>query len=186
MSAYWVERLKRGNVVITVDSIPERAGMLREAFGCYPSGVTAVCAVVDAEPVGMAISSFTAVSLYPPLLSVCVQNTSTTWPKLRTCGRLGLSVLAENQADAGRRLAMKTGDRFSKLAWHSSVEGALFVLGATAWFDCSVQDEVPAGDHLVAMLAIHGLQTKPDVAPLVFHGSRFWKLDPSELDLEGP
>lgn len=67
---------------------------LRRAFGCFPSGIT-VCALVDGTPVGMAASSFTSVSLAPPLVSVCIQHTSTTWPVLRNRPRLGLSVLAE-------------------------------------------------------------------------------------------
>ncbi|MFE4956117.1 flavin reductase family protein [Streptomyces sp. NPDC056653] len=170
--------------MITVDSNPEREAALRQAFACFPSGVTAMCALFDNEPVGMAVSSFTSVSMEPPLLSVCVQNTSGTWPKLRERPRLGLSVLAEDQAAAGRRLAMKTGDRFADLALHPTTDGALFVLGAAAWFDCSIQAEVPAGDHVVVLLEVHGLQAEPDVAPLVFHGSRFRRLDARELVAE--
>lgn len=170
--------------MITVDSIQQRATVLRQAFACFPTGVLAMCAVSGNEPVGMAVSSFTSVSLDPPLLSVCVQNTSSTWPTLRQHPKLGLSVLAEDQAVAGKRLAMKHGDRFADLAWHPSAEGALFVLEATAWFDCSVHTEVLAGDHTVVLLEVSGLQTRPDVAPLVFHGSRFRRLDTGELDGE--
>src|SRR3546814_7956938 len=57
---------------------------LRAAFGCFPSGITAVCALIDGKPVGMAASSFTSVSLDPPLVSVCIQNRSKTWRQLRS------------------------------------------------------------------------------------------------------
>ncbi|ROS32173.1 flavin reductase family protein [Amycolatopsis thermoflava] len=170
--------------MIIVDSIEERRSVLRQAFACFPTGVTAVCALSEEGPVGMAVSSFTSVSLDPPLLSVCMQNSSSTWPKLRYRPKLGLSVLAEDQAAAGRRLSLKSGDRFAGLDWQVSEDGALFVLGATAWFDCSVHTEVPAGDHTVVLLEVHGLQTKPDVAPLVFHGSRFRRLDDNDLVVE--
>ncbi|SMC71554.1 flavin reductase family protein [Lentzea albidocapillata] len=167
--------------MIIVQSIDDRATVLRQAFACFPSGVTAICALSVDEPVGMAISSFTSVSLDPALLSICVQNTSATWPKLRAYPRLGLSVLAEHQTAAGRRLAMKNGDRFAGVEWQTSNDGALFVLGASAWFDCSIKAEVPAGDHTVVLLEVHGLQAKPDVPPLVFHGSRFRRLEVDEL-----
>lgn len=170
--------------MITMDSVEERVTVLRQAFACFPTGVTAVCALSEEGPVGMAVSSFTSVSLDPPLLSVCVQNSSSTWPKLRHRDKLGLSVLAHDQAAAGRRLSLKDGDRFADLAWQVSDDGALFVLGATAWFDCSVHTEVPAGDHTMVLLEVHGLQTTPDVAPLVFHGSRFRRLDDSEPVVE--
>ncbi|WP_410638545.1 flavin reductase family protein [Amycolatopsis sp. lyj-346] len=167
--------------MIIVPSTEDRATVLRQAFACFPSGVTAMCAVSGGEPAGMAVSSFTSVSLDPALLSVCVQNTSATWPKLRASPRLGLSVLAEHQTAAGRRLAMKTGDRFAGLEWQTSDDGALFVLGASAWFDCAIQAEVPAGDHTVVLLAVHGVHANPDVPPLVFHGSRFRRLENDEL-----
>ncbi|RHW28345.1 flavin reductase [Nocardioides immobilis] len=170
--------------MITVESLPQRADVLRQAFGCFPSGVTAVCAVGEEGPVGMAVSSFTSVSLAPPLLSVCVQSSSSTWPKLRESPRLGVSVLAEHQAVSGRRLSMKTGDRFAGMAWSASPEGALFVSGAAASFDCAIHAEVPAGDHTMVLLAVLGLQAMPDVAPLVFHGSRFRRLETEESVME--
>lgn len=170
--------------MFTVDSISEYGPGLRNAFACYPSGVVAVCALIGNEPVGMAVSSFTSVSLDPALLSVCMQNTSGTWPKLRERPRLGLSILAESQAEAGRQLAMKVGDRFADVAWRATAEDGLFIAGAAAWFDCSVHAEVPAGDHVVVLLEVHGLRTEPDIEPLVFHGSRFRRLDATESGRE--
>ena len=67
------------------------AKRLREAFGVFPSGVVAVAAEVDGELVGLAASSFTSVSLEPPLVSFSIANTSKTWPTLRRAERLGLT-----------------------------------------------------------------------------------------------
>lgn len=153
---------------------------LRKAFGCFPSGVTAVCALVGGEPVGMAVSSFTSVSLTPPLLSVCIQESSSTWPRLRDLKRLGLSVLAEDQDAACRRLADKDRDRFAGVHWRATPDGAVFVDGASAWFECSLSTELPGGDHTIALLEIHRLRTDPATSPLVFHGSRFRRLEPND------
>ncbi|MDW3458670.1 flavin reductase, partial [Escherichia coli] len=46
--------------------------MLRDAFGAFPTGVVAVAAQVDGRLVGLAASSFTSVSLEPPLVSFAV------------------------------------------------------------------------------------------------------------------
>lgn len=150
---------------------------LRRAYGCFPSGVTAICALDGAgTPVGMAASSFTSVSVEPALVSVCVQTSSTTWPRLRGLPRLGVSVLAEEQNAAAQRLAMKSGDRFAELDWVGTDDGGILVRGAVAWLDCSIHAEVTAGDHEIVLLAIHALRADPDRAPLVFHGSRFRQL----------
>ncbi|TDD38396.1 flavin reductase [Actinomadura sp. KC06] len=151
---------------------------LRRTFGCFPSGVTAVCALIDGAPAGMAASSFTSVSLDPPLVSICVQNTSATWPRLRRASRLGLSVLAENHNEACLRLSRKEGDRFDGVDWEPRPGGGVFVLDAAAWLDCRRHDEIPAGDHLIVLLEVLGLLARPETPPLVFHTSRFRRLAP--------
>jgi flavin reductase (DIM6/NTAB) family NADH-FMN oxidoreductase RutF len=162
--------------MIRMDTVTADAAGLREVFGCFPSGVTAVCALVDGVPVGMAASSFTSVSMTPPLVSVCVQDSSTTWPKLRARSRLGLSVLAEGHDAACRALSMKHGDRFADVDWEVGEDGGVYVHGSSAWLDCSLHAELPAGDHSIALLRIHGARADADRPPLVFHGSRFRRL----------
>lgn len=149
---------------------------LRAAFGRFPSGVTAVCALDGDTPVGLAASSFVGVSMDPPLVGVCVQHTSTTWPRLRERPRLGLSVLGDTQDAACRRLASRTGDRFAGLTRHHTGQGALFLEGATAWLDCAVERTVPAGDHDLALFRVHRQCVHPGHGPLVFHASGFHTL----------
>lgn len=159
--------------MITLDAPSGDTKSLRRAYGCFPSGVTAVCGMLDGAPVGMVASSFTSVSLDPPLVSICVQDTSRTWPRLRRCTRLGVSVLAADHDATVRKLASKEGDRFAGVAWDVADGGAVLLHGATAWLGCSVQAELPAGDHTIVLLRIHGLRAQPEATPLVFHGSRF-------------
>ncbi|WP_354090247.1 flavin reductase family protein [Brevundimonas faecalis] len=52
-------------------------------FGRFPTGVTALCAMDQDNPVGMTASAFVAVSLNPPLVSVCIKQGSWTWRRLR-------------------------------------------------------------------------------------------------------
>lgn len=162
--------------MLTVDeSISD--DVLRKAYGCFPSGVAATCAIVDGVPVGMVVSSFTSVSLDPPLVSVCIGNQSRTWRRLRTARRTGLSILGAGHERACRQLAAKDGDRFAGLAVRTLRNGAIFLEGASAWLDCEPHAEFPAGDHRIVLLRLRGLQTYSATAPLVFHQSTFRQLD---------
>ena len=109
-------------------------------------------------------------------MSVCVQNSSTTWPRLRGRPQLGVSVLAEDHGEACLSLSRKVGDRFAGVRWVQQTSGSVFVHGASAWLDCRVHSEVPAGDHTIVLLEICALGADPDTPPLVFHGSRFRRL----------
>ena len=152
------------------------AAVLRQTYGCFPSGVTALCAMLDGKPVGMAASSFTSVSIDPPLVSICVAETSTTWPLLRSAPRLGVSVLGESHEVAARQLSARNGDRFAGLGLDVTDDGAVLIEGSTAWLDCTIENELPAGDHSIVLLRIRALTPHLDIAPLVFHGSKFRSL----------
>ncbi|WP_232622162.1 flavin reductase family protein [Rhodococcus rhodochrous] len=154
---------------------PIEASDLRRVFGCFPSGVTAVCTLVDGEPVGLAASSFTSVSLDPPLVSVCLQHSSRTLPLLRHADRVGVTILSHDQDGICRTLA-GAENRFAGVEWVSGEGGAVFVEDGTAWFECSVYEEFSAGDHTILVLQVYatGMDTSSD--PLVFHSSRFRRL----------
>ena len=160
--------------------------LLRQAFGCFPSGVLALSGLLpDGTPVGMAVSAFVPVSLDPPLVQVCIQRSSTTWPVLQQLPRLGLSVLAEEHGSVARSLASRTGDRFAGVHWEANASGAVFVHGSTLWLETSLESEYVAGDHSMCLLRIWSIDSHPEVTPLVYHGSHFRLLQPG-LETELP
>jgi flavin reductase (DIM6/NTAB) family NADH-FMN oxidoreductase RutF len=146
---------------------------LRKAFSFFPSGVTAICAYIDDEPVGMAASSFTSVSLQPPLVSVCIARSSETWARLRLTEQIGISVLASHHDLVCRQLAAKSGNRFADVDWYLSPEGVVRIEGAALHLDVSLHSELPGGDHDIALFRVERFEAEPEVPPLVFHRSRF-------------
>lgn len=157
-------------------------GALKRAFSCFPSGVVAVCCRIvgptgETELVGMAASAFTTVSLDPPLVSVCVQNSSSTWPRLRDAPAIGVSVFAHDQSHLCRQLAGPAESRFDDITPFGTDDGALFIPESAATLVCSLHNELPAGDHTLVLLRIEALDCDPDVEPLVFHASTFRALE---------
>lgn len=165
------------NILRTISEDAE----LRHVFGRFPTGVTALCALDRDTPVGMTASAFTAISLNPQLVSVCIKHGSGTWQQLRTLERIGISFLGHGHATTARQLAQKTGDRFHGLDYEATPEGALFLANATAWLECSVEKEIAAGDHDIVLFRLHRAAVSDEVMPLVFHSSDFHTLQPIGL-----
>ena len=161
---------------ISFDSLTLEPGRLRDASSSFPNGVTAVCAMVGGRPVGMVATSFGVVSEDPGLASVCIRRESNRWKALRALPRLGLSLMSQSQGATCRRLNFAEGDPFASVGWRSEPDGAVLVHDASLWLDCSVQNEVDAGDHLIVVLDLHGLWVNPETPPLVWHGRRFRQL----------
>jgi flavin reductase (DIM6/NTAB) family NADH-FMN oxidoreductase RutF len=149
---------------------------LRKAFGVFPTGVVAVAAQVDGRLTGLAASSFTSVSLDPPLVSFSVANTSRTWPDLRRAAHLGVTVLADHHGEVCRQLAGPVGHRFDGIAVTATDQGAVTLEGGLARFDCTIYREVEAGDHLIVLLRLHAVDHPGAGSPLVFHRSGFGRL----------
>lgn len=151
---------------------------LRRLFGRFPTGVSALCAMAQDEPVGMTASAFVAVSLSPPLVSVCIKHGSATWRQLRARDRVGISFLSHTQSATARQLAQRTGDRFLGLDYGTTPAGAVFLTNATAWLECSVEKDIAAGDHDIVLFRLHRAAVADGVMPLVFHSSDFHTLAP--------
>ncbi|WP_308194722.1 flavin reductase family protein [Pseudonocardia kujensis] len=96
-----------------------------------------------------------------------------TWPQLRNRRRIGVSVISEKHASVRRRLARRGLDRFADIDGEIGEDRKALIRDASAWLSCSLHDELPAGDHTIALLAIHRAHARPDVTPLVFHRSTF-------------
>lgn len=151
-------------------------GKLRKAFGIFPTGVVAVAAAVESRIVGLAASSFTSVSLEPPLVSVSIANSSQTWPELKRARHLGVTVLADHHRAVARQLAGPPEHRFAGLPVALSDNGAVTLTDGLAHFDTTIFREVEAGDHTIVLLRLHAVEHADHSAPLVFHRSGFGRL----------
>ncbi len=162
-----------GSFPTNQDLDPKR---LRAAFGVFPSGVVAVAAEVDGALVGLAASSFTSVSIDPPLVQFSVANTSKTWPDLRRADHLGVTILADHHGEVCRRLAGDVAHRFDDVDVTATDDGAVTLDDGLAMFDTSVYREVEAGDHTIVLLRLHAVRHADTSLPLVFHRSGFGRL----------
>ena len=153
---------------------------LRNVFAHFPSGLVVIAALGADGPVGLIASTFTTVSLDPPLISVNIGRSSTTLPSLAAADHWGVSVLSADQAHIADLLRRPAAQRFDGIDWTSSDTGAVHVDGVTAGFGTRVDRIIPAGDHVIALLEVHHHHaTGSD--PLVFHRSRFRRLENEDL-----
>ncbi|MGC5344424.1 flavin reductase family protein [Streptomyces sp. DT24] len=152
----------------------------RTVLGHFCTGVTVVTSIDRGGPAGFTCQSFSALSLDPPLVLVCVRKESATWPGIRRSGRFAVSVLAADQRSIGDRFARSGIDRFAGTEWRPSPAGLPLISGALAWIECSVTDEIDAGDHTVVVAAVTGLETGTAGAPLLFHRGRYLEFDMRE------
>lgn len=123
---------------------------LRNAFGAFMTGVTVVTAHdADGRPIGFTANSFASVSLDPPLLLVCIARSSRNYAVFTTASGFAVNVLAETQKEVSNTFARPVEDRFASVDWMTGPNGAPVFPGAAAWFDCTAERVIEAGDHAI-------------------------------------
>jgi 3-hydroxy-9,10-secoandrosta-1,3,5(10)-triene-9,17-dione monooxygenase reductase component len=155
------------------------AHRFRRVLGRFPTGVVLVTATTPDGPVGMAVNSFSSVSLDPPLVSFCAARTSSTWPRVRAAGTFAVNVLGEHHAEVSRRFARKGADRFAGLVHRSGATGAPVLDGVAAHLDCELHAVHEGGDHVIVLGRVVHLDADEGVRPLVFHGGDYCGLQSS-------
>lgn len=132
----------------------------RAICGLFPSGVTVVTRRLDdGRPYGMTVSSFTSVSLDPPLILVCIDAAAKFVDGLKPELPFVVNVLGENQEALAKRFSNRQQDsRFSGVAWKAGWADVPRLDGTVASFSCSLDQIVEAGDHFVLIGAVRKLE----------------------------
>jgi flavin reductase (DIM6/NTAB) family NADH-FMN oxidoreductase RutF len=166
-----VERLQLAH-----DAVYEKAS-LRRVLGAFATGVTVVTAGGNL-PHGMTANSFTAVSLDPPLILVCVGRDAMMHDVLDQQTTFAVSILAADQAEVARYFADKRRpvgrDQFDAVPWSpGAYSGAPLIDGALAHLECEREHRHEAGDHTIYVGRLLSLWRRPGDDALLFLNGQF-------------
>ncbi|MBZ5576920.1 MAG: flavin reductase family protein [Acidobacteriia bacterium] len=148
----------------------------RQACGRFATGVT-VASVTDETGAahGLTVSSFTSVSLDPPLILICLGHEVTMIEAFRRARHFGINILREEDRNISNRFATKGLDRFDGVAWRPGQTGAPVFDCALTILECETHQRITAGDH--DLLIGRVVRTRiEDGAPLVHYASRYRRL----------
>jgi flavin reductase (DIM6/NTAB) family NADH-FMN oxidoreductase RutF len=131
--------------------------------------------VVDDVWHGVTASSFSSVSLDPPLVSVCLARTAFVHDLVVRRGVFGVTVLGKDHADLGQRFARydPAVDRVAGNDWETAKSGAPLLSSALSWLDCEVSSAYDGGDHTIFVGTVLAAATPRTTSPLLYH-SRTW------------
>jgi flavin reductase (DIM6/NTAB) family NADH-FMN oxidoreductase RutF len=152
---------------------------LRAALGRFATGVTIVTArSPDGRPVGLTVNSFNSVSLEPPRVLWSLSQAASSMPTFAAGVDYAIHVLAADQRGLAERFASKGVDRWQGLAYREGLGGVPLLDGAVAVFECRQRSRYPEGDHVIFVGDVLRCQHRSDLAPLLYHGGRFYTEHP--------
>jgi len=129
---------------------------------------------------GMTASSFTSVSLDPPLVLFCADKRARSGTAVGPAGFFAVNILDESQRDLSELFSGKGTDeeRSEKLAHigETGVTGAPILTSALGWLDCRVERVIDAGDHIIYVGLVVASSVRGEGQPLVYWNGHYREL----------
>lgn len=105
----------------------------------WASGIGIATTAVEGVRYGLTVSSFTSVSIYPPIVLISVHKEAQAHDPLLQAGVFGVTLLSTDQQRLSERFAGRMDpdkDRFDGLESFELITGSPLLPGGLAFFDC--------------------------------------------------
>lgn len=147
----------------------ERA--LRDALGCFGTGVTIVTCTTPDGPLGMTANSFSSVSLDPPLVLWSPAIASARHDAFVAAHNFAIHVLAADQSHLALQFS-RGGRDFTGIDWRMDARDLPELEGSLARFVCTHHTAHGAGDHTMVLGQVIDAATRGG-DPLLFVQGRY-------------
>ena len=150
---------------------------LRDALGCFATGVTVVTCIDEiGQPVGLTANSFTALSLDPPLLLVCVAKSTASAGTFGDTRDFAVNVLQTGQQPASITFSTRVEDRFGCTEWTMGEHGAPVLLDSLSVFECRRDAVHDGGDHFILVGKVVKATFHTGLDPLLYFRGSYRRL----------
>ena len=149
---------------------------LRDALGCFATGVTVVTCLNDGVPAGITVNSFTSVSLDPPLLLVCLHKQAASATALTEASHFAINVLQTGQQPASINFSTRVEDRFDRTPWSCGEAGAPILEDSLCVFECERYAVYDGGDHHILVGRVAKASFDAGLDPLLYFRGRYRRL----------
>ena len=156
--------------------MPVDAETYKSVLAQFASGVTIVTVQFEEQIHGLTASSFTSVSLDPPLVLVCVTKGLHSHQLIEQSGAFAVNILGANQQEWGLRFANPNiEDRFAGIDFTAAETGSPILSGCLAWADCRLRNAYDGGDHTIFVgELVAGAASAEGDSPLLYY-NRNWR-----------
>lgn len=167
--------LSTGSAPASTDAEPVPADRLRQTLRHHAAGVVIVTGDAGGDPVGLTATSFTSVSLTPPLVGFYIAESSSTWPQLRQAEEFAVHLLGAGQADLAARFATKGAERFAApTRWTRDSNSVPLLSDAIAHLVCRWHSVHRLGDHWLVVGEVTDTTAPAEPqSPLLYHQGSF-------------
>ena len=153
---------------------PELAEAFKQSMRRVAATVNVISICVDGRPMGITATAVSAVSMSPPSLLVCVNQTASLHPWIGDADHFSVNVLHRDQADVAMMFADRKLEAQRFLAgWDNDCLTPPRLRGAQASILCRRIDHHRFGTHSIFIGVVEEVVTREEIDPLIYLDGRF-------------
>ena len=155
--------------------------LFRDVMGRFASGVTVITTRAQGADHGTTASAVSSLSMEPPMVLVCLNQTSATQVAVREAGCFAVNILGADQGDIAFRFATKSGsEKFEGTQVTRGRRDVPLIARALAILECRVAEMVTGGTHTVFLAEVEHAGAE-EGAPLTYFRGQFGRFE-TELE----
>jgi flavin reductase ActVB len=153
----------------------------RDAMARFATGVTIVTTSdPDGRWWGFTASSFTSLSINPPLILVCLAQDARCHPVFTAKPTFQVNVLGHEHEQLAARFATKGADKFAGDDFRPGKDGLPVLENALVTMRCRTVERTGGGDHTILIARVEDTRLRCGGTPAVHADRRYWDLVPRE------
>jgi flavin reductase (DIM6/NTAB) family NADH-FMN oxidoreductase RutF len=158
--------------------MPVNADDFKKALQQWASGVTVVTTQSEKFGVqGMTVTAFSSVSVNPPQILVCINDSADTGAGIEESRCFAVNVLNSEQQGVSNQFAGGSSqkERFENTAWEPGITGSPILTDSIVSLDCRIVEKVRAGTHWIIIGEVQDTICRPG-NPLLYYCGNYRQL----------
>lgn len=149
-------------------------GDFRKAMRTMTSAVSIVSTARDDRRFGMTATAVCSLSMQPPTLLVCINQSSSLHHPLLSEGRFCINILHADQDELARTFSrQQIENRFARGGWQADEAGVPFLTDAQANVFCAVEQTYRHRTHSIVIGEVYRVAVRDRVHPLLYQDGRY-------------
>ncbi|MBM9577642.1 flavin reductase family protein [Leptospira sp. 201903070] len=153
--------------------------VFKNALSHFPSGVTVITYSHLGKQSGLTVSSFSSLSLNPPLVLFCLQKNITSHDPIRNEGKFVINILAKDQDSISNQFASGKTDKHALMEELGCKKGELglpILPDILSYIECEVEQFVDGGDHSIVIGRVISAGADDTRRPLLYYRRNYYSI----------
>ncbi|MCE9498964.1 MAG: flavin reductase family protein [Leptospira sp.] len=151
----------------------------KNALSHFASGVTVITYSDSGSFGGLTVSSFSSLSMEPPLILFSINMTSPGLEKIRNSGAFAVNILATDQENLSNRFSKPGTDRNQLIHENGFAlreTGSPLLNNCLASLECRTENIFEGGDHSIVAGRVIFSDSNDSLRPLLYYRRNYYRI----------